>query len=52
MRWGWDGAFYRDSIALDSQWNNVGGHVYYLIWLKVAGRCPELGSVLEGLRGP
>ena len=25
---GWDGAFYWDGIALDNQWDNVGGHVY------------------------
>jgi alkanesulfonate monooxygenase SsuD/methylene tetrahydromethanopterin reductase-like flavin-dependent oxidoreductase (luciferase family) len=25
---GWDGAFYWDGMALDGEWDEVGGHVY------------------------
>jgi alkanesulfonate monooxygenase SsuD/methylene tetrahydromethanopterin reductase-like flavin-dependent oxidoreductase (luciferase family) len=47
---GWDGAFYWDGIALDSQWDNVGGHVYdpWVVMAAMAMRTEQvrLGAIV------
>ena len=44
---GWDGAFYWDGIALDNQWDNVGGHVYDP-WVVMAAMAMQTERVRLG----